>query len=257
MSGSFVSLSIVLFLVAAPGLAIPEEEGKTLEIGAFSRAPKMDALPRGWEPLGFRRIERETVYDLVEVDGRRALRADSDASASGLIRRVDVDLRRHPVLEWHWKIEHVIPESDVRKKAGDDYPARVYVAFGYEPERVGLWERARFEAARLFFGDYPPTRAINYIWATRAAEGEIVPNAYSDRVRMIVVESGPERVGEWVHEEQDVYEDYLRAYGEPPPHVTGVAVMTDSDDTGSTALAWYGDLRFRAADRPGRAPTEP
>lgn len=224
----------------------------------FSSAPTTDGtLPDGWEPLEFPRIPSHTRYELVNDAGVRVVRATSRASASGLIFRVRVDLGVHPILRWRWKVDGVLERGDVSSRSGDDYPARVYVTFEYDPERVGWWKRIRYRAARQVFGDLP-IGAINYIWASRAPRGAVVDNVYSGGfVKMIVVESGPARAGQWREEARNVYEDFIDAFGEEPPLVNGVAVMTDTDNTGEAAVAYYGDIEFQAAfpdwyDPPGK-----
>jgi hypothetical protein len=107
--------------------------------------------------------------------------------------------------------------------------------------------RARAAIGRALYGTEPPGSGIIYIWERALPKGSIVPNPYTDRVRMIVIESTTEKVGEWVAEERNVYEDYRRAFGEDPPVISGIAVMTDSDDTGTSATAWYGDISFHRA----------
>ncbi len=217
-----------------------------IAVGPFSRAVAGGALPEGWRPQVFARVDRETAYALVEDDGVVVVRADSDASASGLIRPVDVDLATHPILTWRWKVANVLAGGDVRRKQGDDYPARLYVAFAYDPERASLLERMEYAALRLVYGDYPPVAALNYIWASNSPVGEIVPNPYSGRARMIVVESGDERVGSWREERRDLAADFAAAFGEAPPRVAAIAIMTDTDDTGESAVAWFGDIVLHA-----------
>ncbi len=74
----------------------------------------------------------------------------------------------------------------------------------------------------------------------------MVPNPYTDRVQMIVVESGEAKVGQWVTESRNLYEDYQKAFGDDPPMISGVAVMTDTDNTGESAVAYFGDITFNA-----------
>jgi len=218
-----------------------------IEVGTFSQAQPGAALPGGWEPLAFPRIERHTAYRLVADEGTLVVRANADASASGLIRRVEVDLNRHPFLAWRWKVAGVVASADATRKDGDDYAARIYVAFKYDPNRVSWFNRAKYALIKLVYGEYPPHAGINYVWDNHLAPGTVLPNAYTDRVRMIVVRSGNAAANQWVSEERNVLEDYRRTYGEEPPPVSGVAIMTDTDDTGSKAVAWYGDIVFRPA----------
>ena len=94
----------------------------------------------------------------------------------------------------------------------------------------------------------PPLAAINYIWESTTPKGTIVPNPYAEQVKMIVVESGRVLINQWVNEERNVYEDYRKAFGEEPPMVSGVAIMTDTDNTGESAIAYYGDIVFKKAE---------
>jgi len=219
-----------------------------LAVGAFSRAPPGGPLPDGWTPLTFRRIDRHTRYALVgDADRGTTVEASADASASGLVRKLDVDAKAWPLLSWSWKVERPVTKGDVTRKSGDDYAARVYVTFRVPPERLSPFERMTRSAARAMFGDDVPDAGLAYIWDARAPAGTIVPNPYTDRVRMIVVESGSARAGRWLSYERDIAADYRAAFGEDPPPVSGIAIMTDTDNTGERVRAWYGDVALRRA----------
>jgi hypothetical protein len=224
------------------------EQDGVLEIGDFSSAG--GKLPQGWEPLEFKNIESHTRYTVVRDERAWVVRAESRAAASGLIRKgLSIDLRMYPVLRWSWRIDHLIEKSNPARKEGDDYAARIYIAFRYEPDRVSTLRKAKFKAAQLLFGDLP-IGAISYIWATETPVSSIVDNPFAgDFVKMIPVQSGPSAVGRWVEQERNVYEDYKRAFGAEPPLVEGVAMMTDTDNTGESATAWYGDIWFVRAQR--------
>jgi hypothetical protein len=188
-----------------------------LDVARFS-AGDLD----GWQSKSF---AGETRYTLVDEQGVRGLRADSDGTASGLYREVAVDLRRAPVLHWSWKIAGVLDGNDERTRAGDDYPARVYVVFS---GGLRFWR----------------TRAINYVWSSHQPVGSEWPNAFTANARMIAVDSGDGRAGEWVTHSRDVREDYRRLFRAEPGRVDAVAIMTDTDNTGQSATAWYGDIWF-------------
>jgi hypothetical protein len=176
-------------------------------------------LDPAWEARSFR---GQTSYRVVADAGNRVLQAESRGAASGLVRRLDVDPRDYPILTWRWKVAGTIPQGDERTRAGDDYAARVYVIFPH-------W----------FF---PKTRTLNYIWANRLPAGEFLPNAYTANAVMIAVQSGPEQAGRWLTERRDIVADFRRAFGEEPPRIGAIAIMTDTDNTGSAANAWYDDL---------------
>ena len=146
-----------------------------------------------------------------------------------------------------WKVGNVLEKGDVSRKAGDDYPARIYITFEYDSERVGFLDRVKYEAVRLLYGQYPPLGAINYIWESKAPVGTVVPNPFTGQVVMFVLESGPSKLNTWVTERRNVYEDYKAAFGEEPPMISGVAIMTDTDNTGESATAYFGDIVFKKA----------
>jgi hypothetical protein len=216
-----------------------------LEVGRFSSALEGDSLPEGWKPLTFPKIERHTVYMLVKDEGTTAVKAISEASASGLTRQIKINPKEYPIISWRWKVTSVLKKGDVTKKEGDDYPARIYITFEYDATKVGFFDKAKFETYKLLYGQYPPIGAINYIWESKAPQGTIVPNSYTDRVKMIIVESGSVLLNQWVSEERDLYDDYKKAFGEEPPMLSGVAIMTDTDNTGESATAYYGDILFK------------
>jgi hypothetical protein len=186
-----------------------------------------------------------TRYSLVKDGETVVVKAVSEASASGLIREMKIDPKEFPLLQWRWKVGNILKKGDVKTKEGDDYPARIYITFEYDPQKLNFLERTKYNAYRILYGRYPPLRAINYIWESTAPRGTAVPNPYTNRVMMIVVESGPEKVNQWVVEERNVFEDYRKAFDEEPPPISGVALMTDTDNTGETATAYYGDIYFR------------
>jgi hypothetical protein len=241
--GNYLCIGVLGFLVVAiPQRALTGPEA-IVAVGPFSSASAGGEFPDGWKPLIFPKILRHTLYELVQDEGITVVRATSDAAASGLVREVNIDLAAYPILRWRWKVSDVIAGGDVRTKAGDDYAARVYITFEYDPETTSFSRKVKYKLGRLLFGDVP-IAAINYIWGTRTPPGTIVDSVYTDLSKMIIVESGGDLVGRWVEERRNVYEDYTAAFGEEPPLVNGVAIMSDSDNTGGKAVAYYGDIIF-------------
>ena len=246
VTGWMAALSAaVLFLAALGAATVQTQPPATLEVGKFSSAKAGGPFPDSWKPLTFEKIRQHTRYSLVEDNGTVAVKAVSSGSASGLVREVKIDPKQYPIIEWRWKVENILKKGDVTKKDGDDYPARLYITFEYDSSKVGFFERARYEAIRLAHGEYPPIAAITYIWDSKSPVGTIVPNPYSERVRMIVLESGKEKVGRWVTESRNLVEDYRNAFGGDPPRISGVALMTDTDNTNESAVAYFGDIVFK------------
>lgn len=209
-------MRIMWLIVMLPWMA-SAIAGPRIEVAEFSRS-----LMDGWRERVF--LGR-TDYRLVDAEGATVLRADSRASASGMYREVAVDLRQTPILNWSWKIDHVLEGNDERSRDGDDYPARIYVVFA---GGLRFWR----------------TRAINYIWSSQQAVGSEWPNAYTGNARMIAVSAGAKAAGRWHHLQRDVLADYRRLFGDEPGKVDAVAIMTDTDNTGQRAGAWYGDIWF-------------
>jgi hypothetical protein len=173
------------------------------------------------------------------------VKAVAEASASGLTREVKINPKEYPVVQWRWKVSNILKKGDVRKKEGDDYPARIYITFKYDSSKLSFFEKTKYETIKLWYGQYPPLGAINYIWESKVPVGTMVPNPFTDRVMMFVVETGPSKLNQWVNEERNIFEDYKKAFGQEPPMISGIAIMTDTDNTGESATAYYGDILFK------------
>ena len=243
----FLRSAVITLASLGWALTGPASAGDVLPVGIFSASEAGGELPAGWEPLTFSGIDAHTEYTLVGDGGTVVVRADSRASASGLMREIEIDPASHPIVEWRWRVANVLEKGDLSRKSGDDYPARLYITFGYDTERASLLQRLQYGALQLLYGEYPPVAALNYIWESRAPVGTIAPNPYLNRSRMIVVESGDENAGAWRVERRNVALDYERAFGGKAPGISGVAIMTDTDDTGESAVAWFGDISFHAS----------
>ncbi len=194
--------------------------------------------------LTFSKIERHTDYSLVNAGDTVVVKAVSNQSASGLTRAISIDPAKYPVIQWQWKVDNILQKGDVTHKDGDDYSARIYITFALDPDRAGYLERLKHGAAKVIFGQDVPYRAISYIWGSNSPAGTMVANPYTDRVMMFVVEGGDEKVRQWVTEKRNINKDYKQAFGEEPPMISGVAIMTDTDNTRESAIAWYGDIIF-------------
>lgn len=190
-----------------------------------------------------------TRYELVEDENGAFIAATSQSSASGLVYSVDIDPRRYSSIQWRWKVDQAIEKGNMLKKKGDDYSARIYLTFDYDPARLSFFDRTKYLLIKTFTNFEIPLRALNYVWANKAEAETIAPNPYSDWVYMIAHQSGNENAGKWQIERRNIFEDYRKAFGEEPGNITGVAIMTDSDDTKGSAKGYYGDILFRKEDK--------
>jgi DUF3047 family protein len=239
---------IAAAMLALTMLPVSAAAAEVLAPGLFS-AEAPGGLPQGWVAFSFARHEPQTDYRLVKVDGVTVVRAEADASASALMRRIAFDPKQYPLLRWRWKVENLLAKADIRRKEGDDFPARLYVMFDYDLGKLSFAERTKVRLARLLYGAETPAAALCYVWDNRTAPGSILPSAYTDRVRLVVLRSGPGEVGRWVTEERNLYEDFRSAFGEDPPMGSGLAIATDTDNTGERAVAYFGDITLLAAPR--------
>ena len=178
----------------------------------------------GWQPQSFK---GETRYRFDDRSGRLALFADSQGSASGLYREIRVDLRRTPWLNWSWRIDQVLSVVDERRKTGDDYPARVYVVVS---GGAAFWK----------------TRSLVYVWSSHQPVGATWDNAFTRNAQVMALRSGLKDARRWVSERRNIRDDFRQRFGEDIDYIDAVALMTDTDNSGQRATAWYGDFDFTA-----------
>ncbi len=166
-----------------------------------------------------------TTYRIVKKDGENVLFAEARSSASALYREIKIDLDKTPFLNWSWRVENVYDINNPEIEKGDDYPARIYVVIKY--------------------GFFPwQTRALNYIWCNKKTEKSFWPNPFSQKAVMIPVRCGVQGVGLWHSERVNVVDDYYRIFGQRIDRIDGVAIMTDSDNSGGFGAAYYRDIVF-------------
>jgi hypothetical protein len=156
------------------------------------------------------------------------------------------DPKAFPFAGWRWKISNTLRKSDIHSKAGDDFPARVYVLFDYDVGKLSMLQRAKIFLARQRYGKDVPAAALCYVWDAKAPAGTTAWSPYTDRVRVIVVESGSANVNRWRDVQRDIVADFRAAFGENPPAVSAVALASDTDNTGESVTALFGDIHFSA-----------
>ena len=200
----------LLILVAGSGAGLATE----IPVARFTHSDMS-----GWSDKKFK---GKTDYSF--ADG--ALKAYSVKGASAKIKKMTVNTQMYPRLSWSWRVNHALKREDIGKRTGDDFAARVYVIF----PRTFFWRM----------------RAINYVWAGRMPKESHAPSPYTENSVAVAVESGDARAGQWVFEERNIYEDYKKIFGEDPPLLGGIAIMTDTDDTRDEATAWYGDITLHS-----------
>ncbi len=243
--------SVLVHLVAAACAISPPVHGQVRLESAPLVAPFSTAvpgpLPPGWEPVRITASKKPTQYQLVDDAGTVVLHARAEAAASGVGYHVHFDLASAPIVEWRWKVSHLIDNADNAIASREDSPARIVLEFEGDRSRLALRDRAFFALADTIAGRDVPYATLIYVWANRAPVGAVIPNPNTGRVRMIVAASGPGGVGAWQTVRRNAVDDFRRAFGEEPGKLIAVGLMTDTDNTGATVDAWYGDIRFLSA----------
>jgi hypothetical protein len=186
--------------------------------------------------------KRPTVYRHGQQDGRRVILAEANASASMYRQRLVVEPERLGRVRFAWWVPDLIAQADLGDRDSADSPVRVVLAFDGDHGRLSPRTRLQFELAQTLSGELPPYATLMYVWDNRSLPETVLPGGRSDRIRKIVVDSGPGQLRAWRLHERNIARDFERAFGEPPGRLIGVALMTDSDNTAARARGVYGEL---------------
>ncbi|HXF77977.1 MAG TPA: DUF3047 domain-containing protein [Usitatibacter sp.] len=216
-------------------------------IPPFSTAEPGAALPAGWFPIALP-YGKHSEIGVVREEGGNALRVRSIHAFGSVAHRMSVDPAAVPRLSWRWKVDRVVEGARLERKGKEDFAARVYVSFEYPEEMLSFGTRAKLAIARTFF-DFVPSAALCYVWDNRHAIGTGAWSPHFDHVRVVVLESGNAKAGQWIGEARDIEADFRAAFPAwkgPLPRVNGLIVGNDTDQTAEEATAWFGDLRLAA-----------
>jgi hypothetical protein len=210
-----------------------------LAFGATAATP-----PEGWEVFKVNDHKKPTRYRLVDEGGRRVLHARAEAAASGLQRKAGFDLASRPVARWRWKVSRLIPGADNRVGSREDSPARILFVFDGDKGKLPAADRAVMHLAHRLSGQVLPYAMLMYVWANEAPVGTVIANPHTRRIQMVVASSGAAGAGAWQQLTRDVRADFRRAFKEEPGRLLAYGVMSDTDNTGETVEAWYGEIEF-------------
>lgn len=227
-----LSAGLVLAAAAAP-----------LWVGRFV-APGTPPSP--WRVVRLNKTTQPTAYRVASVRGVDAVEARANNSMALLARPIAVDLATTPFMCWRWLVDAPVAAGDMTRKAGDDYAARVYVAFDLPDAAMSGGTRFKLGLARRLFGAAVPDAALNYVWDNRHPVGFRAKSPYTDRAELIVAETGGGKAGTWVVERVNVAADFARAFGSVAGKPIQLAVASDTDNTKSRARAAFADMHFVA-----------
>ena len=201
-------------------------------------------LPNRWRPMVIHRTKNRTHYQLVTEQGNTILHARAASASSGLMQHVSIDPLAQPWLSWRWRIGSVISTADNFQRDVEDSPARIILGFDGDKDTLPFADQVLFETAKIITGHDFPFATLMYVWENKAPIGTVIDSTRSDRIKMIVAASGSDGIGQWHDFTRNIIEDYENAFGEKPGRLIGVGVLTDTDNTGETVEAWYGDIRL-------------
>ena len=221
--------------------------------GCANRAPVPDVA--GWHAVVLPG-KKHTQYAWAQKDGRRAVAAVSERSASMWRQRVGRAPAQLGEVSFSWWVQDLIADASVADVDREDAPARVLFGFGGDVGQLPARTRMLFDLAQALTGEAPPYATLMYVWDATAPVGSVIVNPRSDRIRKIVVDSGPQGLRRWRDHRRDLAADFRRAFGEEPGPLRSVALMTDSDNTRGRARTWYGEVVLSPAAAPG-APPQP
>jgi hypothetical protein len=219
-------------------------------VAAFACAVALAAspadAPEGWLPLKINAKKAPTIYRLVDEGGKPVVHARAQASASGLYRKPDFSLAERPTARWSWKVDGLIAGADNSKARREDSPVRIVFAFEGDKSKLPAKDQAVLKLARKLSGQDLPYATLMYIWSNAAPVDTIIANPHTRRIQMVVASSGADGVGAWQQLSRNVVADFRRAFNEEPGRLLGFGLLSDTDNTGETVEAWYGEIRFVA-----------
>lgn len=183
----------------------------------------------------------------MRLDGRDVIQSESNSAASMLRQTLRVEPAQLGHLRFSWKVPALIAGADLTQRDGDDAPVRVVLAFEGDRAKFSAKNAMLSELALLLTGEPLPYATLMYVWGNQSTLGSVIINARTDRIRKLVLESGPLRLNHWLDYERDIRADYEQAFGEAPGALVGIGIMSDSDNTRQQSTAWYGPVTLLAA----------
>jgi hypothetical protein len=209
----------------------------------LSIAQPLPLTPEHWQEVKLGSQIPSNTFRFSAHEGNPVIEIESNASMSMLATPIDVDLTQTPVLCWRWRVNRVLESADMTDRAGDDYAARLYLSVAIPPSDQSLGLRLQLGLARAIWGEQVPDGAINYVWDNRQPVGTTMPNAYTDRVTMVVMQTGSDRVGQWVLESRNIAQDIAQQFTLSAKPVQ-IALAADTDNTGESAIAEFANIQF-------------
>lgn len=243
----------LLWLLAGMGVAAWSSAESPTTISPFSTA-NTETPPAPWHVHGFPGSKKPlSQFDMVTLDGERVLRVAAKQSYGTLRHDLPgIELPVGTLLRWRWRLDQPLRDADLRRKTGDDTPLKVCALFDLELSKLGFVERNLLLAMRRISREYIAAETLCYVWDHRLTVGTELPNAFTRRVRYVVLNTGDGQLKQWITHERNLTTDFLRAFGDETdrvPPLVGLLIGADADNTEGNSLAYVGDLELKAPAR--------
>ena len=212
-------------------------------LSPFAGAAAGEKLPAPWRVTGFPGGRKPvSQFAIEQLRGEAVLKVITDKSYGSALHEVPpMVLAAGSKLHWRWRLEEPLLQSDLKKREGDDSAIKVCALFDMGTDKLGLLDRTQLRMARGQTTDPIPAATLCYVWDHLLPVGTRLPNVFSPRVRFVVMDSGEQKLGQWVSHERDLVADFMQAFGhetDAMPPLIGIAVGADSDNTGGKSLAY-------------------
>ena len=238
--------SLALLLLLALGLAACSSvQQVSTESAVPSQLPLVfDAQDKlRWEALHLPGKLR-SAFRLDQSGQRPVLLTDSAGSISMLRQKLRIDPGQLGHVHFEWRVDKLIEGADMTQRDTEDSPVRLVLAFDGDRSRFSPRNAMLSELTRSLTGEDMPYAVLMYVWSNDLPVGTVITNPRTDRIRKIVVESGPERLRQWLRYQRDVRADFEAAFGESPGVLKSIGIMTDTDNTRGRTQAGYGQIRL-------------
>ena len=175
--------------------------------------------------LQVRKVKGKTTYTFGSNENGNYLKAEAEGKASGLGKKVKINLIKTPFINITWKVEKDLSGIIENSKKGHDYAARVFVV-----KKTGFTPLSN--------------KAINYVFSSNNSVGENWPSPYTKKSIDYVLSTTNEHQNEWVTVKANVREHFKKLHNLDVSELTGVAIMTDTDNSKLKAISYYQNIYF-------------
>lgn len=249
LPASFLLAQLAACSLAPPKLQLNDAGLAQTPWALNSSAPAPDSA--GWQHYHLPG-KQPTQFTYTRMDGRDAMAVTAVSSASMLRHAVRIEPAELGNVRFSWKVPALIAQANMAQRDTDDSPVRIVLAFEGDRSKFSAKNAMLSELAHLLTGEHMPYATLMYVWCNQQEPGSVIINPRTDRIRKLVLESGPKKLNQWLDYERDIRADYEKAFGEAPGALVGIGIMTDTDNTRSTARAWYGPVKLLPAALPAR-----